>query len=135
VTIHIIEIADKASNWGYTDLTPLTEDENKIMNAHVKYLKEMEKNYKPTEPIEFPKLKYLHNYMDSKNHSEDEMKYMDSKNLSEEDMKYMSDKASNWGYTDLTPLTEDENKIMNAHVKYLKEMEKNYKLNLLYFLN
>jgi len=66
-------------------------------------------------------------YMDSKNLNEDEMKYMDSKNLNEDEMKYMADKASNWGYTDLTPLTEDENKIMNAHVKYLKEMEKNYK--------
>jgi hypothetical protein len=47
-------MADKASNRGYTDLTPLTEDENATMNAHVKYLKEMEKNYKPSKPIAFP---------------------------------------------------------------------------------
>jgi len=67
------------------------------------------------------------NYMDSNKRSREEMNYMDSNNLSEEDMKHMSDKASNWGYTELTPLTEDENQIMNTHVKYLKEMEKNYK--------
>ena len=67
------------------------------------------------------------NYMDSNKRSREEINYMDSNNLSEEDMKHMSDKASNWGYTELTPLTEDENQIMNTHVKYLKEMEKNYK--------
>jgi len=111
------------------DSKNLSEDEMKYMDS--KNLSEDEMKYMDSKNLSEDEMKY----MDSKNHSEDEMKYMDSKNHSEEDMKYMSDKASNWGYTDLTPLTEDENKIMNAHVKYLKEMEKNYKLNLLYFLN
>jgi hypothetical protein len=42
---------DKASNWGYTELTPLTEDEMIRLSKHLKNLEKMEKNYKPNEPL------------------------------------------------------------------------------------
>ncbi len=50
---------------------------------------------------------------------------MDSEKLSEDEMKQiMINKATNWGYTDLRPLTEDETKTVNESLKQLKEIEK-----------